>query len=536
MTKNYQLYCCGSRGSRPVEGIRFNEFGGFTTCYVLKEDDYALVIDCGTGLYEANAILLDCTKIDVVLTHMHYDHVLGLLGWDRLNSKAKITYYSNFDKWNGDKTFEDLFRKPFWPVQPTFDIKQTPAIGQKLILRDDLSVEFYDAPHPNNSQRMIIRHIDDEKNEHRIVIMFDNENSSGIEYELVKDADYLIYDGMYTDAEFSSKSGFGHSTWQEGVRFASRVNCKRLIITHHSPERIDDELRNFESKARDIFPATDFARSGQHWDFPNIEKKTIINEEKPNNKIVKLINDINEQVNSILLDDEKLSRFVSIGCIAILGIVSVFMTIVNLITQKQSLMYSTLIFAICCFANLAIELVNKKYHKIAMGLFQIEMFALFIFFIVSGTPEGFSAIWILMLPVAGTLVFGTKRTAALSLLMLFILLFFFDTELGRSYLQYEYTESFMLRFPMAFIAFLLIGLFLSSAREKLRKELDRIRGSQAKTIANQTAELRAQYFDILSSNSKLQLRNRVLQEMLGEDISDEKIREMLPKDENMRGE
>lgn len=73
----YQLYCCGSRGSRPVEGKRFNEFGGFTSCYVLKTDDYALIIDCGTGLYEANNIILDCSTIDIVLTHMHYDHILG---------------------------------------------------------------------------------------------------------------------------------------------------------------------------------------------------------------------------------------------------------------------------------------------------------------------------------------------------------------------------------------------------------------------------------------------------------------------------
>lgn len=531
MSDNYQLYCCGSRGSRPIEGIRFNEFGGFTSCYVLKTDDYALIIDCGTGLYEASPIILDCSKVDVVLTHMHYDHMLGMLDWDTLNQKVKTTFYSGFSKWYGDKTFDDFFRKPFWPVQPKFDLKETPKTGERLNLRKDLSIEFFEAPHPDDSQRMIIRLKQDDGSERSIAIMFDNEVSTGIDNELLRNCDYLLYDGMYTDYEYESKKGYGHSTWQEGVRLATKVNCKRLIITHHSPFRTDEQLRTFESKARDIYPATDFARAGQHWDFPNNEEKQRVEIKQEKTPLIKKIKETKEKVKEILIDEEKMTRFLTLGSMIILSLVSIFMTIVNIFTKKHILMFSTLVFALFCIANALIEYYKPKLHNIVLTVFQIEFIVLLTFFVVSGTPEGFSAIWTLMLPIAGNLLFGVKRTVILSAIMEFILLFFFETPLGRSYLQYEYTNSFMLRFPMAFFAFFLIGLFLASSRELLKNELNRIKRDQAKTIANQTAELRSQYFDIVGANSKLQLRNKILQNMIGEDVSDDKIKEMLPKDE-----
>ena len=149
---------------------------------------------------------------------------------------------------------------------------------------------------------------------------------------------------------------------------------------------------------------------------------------------------------------------------------------------------------------------------------------------MTGTPEGFSAIWALMLPAGGMLTFGKKRTTVLSAIMLGIILFFFDTTLGQSYLQYDYTDSFMLRFPMAFCAFYLLALFLETVREKLTAELKRLRETQALTIADQTAELRAQYFDIVRANSKLQLRNKALRNIIGDDLSDDEIRQMIDEE------
>ena len=58
-----------------------------------------------------------------------------------------------------------------------------------------------------------------------------------------------------------------------------------------------------------------------------------------------------------------------------------------------------------------------------MLLFGIEIVFLFVFFIISGNPDGFSVIWIVMLPACGMLLFGRKRATILCAVMFAILVF-----------------------------------------------------------------------------------------------------------------
>lgn len=525
----YQLYCCGSRGSRPVEGRRFNEFGGFTSCYVLKKNDYALIIDCGTGLYEANAMVLDCPVIDVVLTHLHYDHILGMLDWTAIPKNSKVTFYGGFKNWFGEASFEEFFRTPFWPVKPDFLLKEIPETGKPLVLQDDLSIEFYPANHPNNSQQLLIRSRDHYNEEHRIAVMFDNEDSGSMDKDLIAGCDYLLYDGMYTDSEYSRYKGYGHSTWQEGCRLASRVNCKRLIITHHDPNRVDEQLRRFEKIARDLYPSTDFARSGMKWEFP-LDADTYVPEKeagKVRSSFGKVRTLTNDRFTELFITGKDRMRYVSVGCYALLGLVSFFMTIVNIMTQQTYLMISTFIFAVLCGLDVLFDLVFKWDYHTVQNIFQVEICSLFLFFIISGYPEGFSALWALMLPVAGMFVFGKKRNSILCATMFVIFLYLFYTPIGRSSLNYQYTEQFMLRFPMAFLSFFLLSYFLETVRENTFNELESLRTRQAEIIADQTSELREQNFGMVRINSKLQLRNKILIKEVGKELTDDEIRDLL---------
>lgn len=258
---HYVLYTCGSRGSRPVNGAEFLEFGGQTTCYVLRRDERALVLDCGTGLYSAAPILLGCTQIDVFLTHLHYDHILGLLDWSVFPSNAEVTFYSTFDNWFGKETLDEFFRAPFWPVQPKLGrLVQLPSPGMRFWLWERLCVQFYPSSHPNEAN-MIFLQAGDKK----VCMLFDYEHCKRVPAELMERCDLMIYDGMYTDAEYPQHVGWGHSTWQEGCRLAQSAHAQKLLITHHAPLRTDTELRQMEDQAKKIFPSVRFARAGDQF-------------------------------------------------------------------------------------------------------------------------------------------------------------------------------------------------------------------------------------------------------------------------------
>ena len=77
---------------------------------------------------------------------------------------------------------------------------------------------------------------------------------------LIKDADIVIYDSTYTDAEFPNYRTWGHSTWQEGVRLCDRAGAKRLVIFHHDPGHDDTFMDQVACEAEAARPGTLVAR------------------------------------------------------------------------------------------------------------------------------------------------------------------------------------------------------------------------------------------------------------------------------------
>ncbi|MCR5786909.1 MAG: GGDEF domain-containing protein [Acholeplasmatales bacterium] len=157
----------------------------------------------------------------------------------------------------------------------------------------------------------------------------------------------------------------------------------------------------------------------------------------------------------------------------ILAVVSLIMTIINLITGFRLLMYSTLAFSLLCVFDIILYFRHGKVEYIARILFFIEITLLCTSFAIIGEPEGFSAIWIALLPTCGLLLYRKRYGSLISLCMFIIIAFLFWTPLGNSFLQYNYTNSFKLRFPILYVAFYIMGLTFELIRELTQHELKR---------------------------------------------------------------
>jgi len=254
----YTLYCMGSRGSRPVHGREFEIFGGQTTCFIVKTGKHAVIIDCGTGLFDAERILSDCEIIDIVFTHVHYDHVLGILDSSIFPKNARISLFGTFSSWLSYETITEFFRHPFWPVQPRLGpICEINNDGTKFNLADGFVLQAFKGNHPDGGNVLVLQ-----ANETRICFMFDMEFDGSFDMKLLNDCDYLVFDGMFEDSEYQEHQGWGHSTYQEGCRLGSVYNVKELLITHHNPKNNDDKLLAFEENAKKLFSRTRFCRAG----------------------------------------------------------------------------------------------------------------------------------------------------------------------------------------------------------------------------------------------------------------------------------
>jgi phosphoribosyl 1,2-cyclic phosphodiesterase len=76
----------------------------------------------------------------------------------------------------------------------------------------------------------------------------DNEWISG--YDLARDADLLIHDCQYTDAEYPAHVGWGHSALEDTLTFATRVGARQALLFHHDPLHTDEMLNAIAERAQ----------------------------------------------------------------------------------------------------------------------------------------------------------------------------------------------------------------------------------------------------------------------------------------------
>ena len=179
-----------------------------------------------------------------------------------------------------------------------------------------------------------------------------------------------------------------------------------------------------------------------------------------------LFESFDERLSYLVKNDEVRVNTQYNATFIILCIVAVFMTLLNILTHKGALTASTAIFAVLCGANIYMYNRKGKLRSVAEYAFMVEILVLFSFFLISGNPEGFSSIWITLLPPCALLLYQLKRGSLLSGLMWLILIFLLYTKTGNSFLQYDYTESFKMRFPILFIADFALAFFLELIRQK----------------------------------------------------------------------
>lgn len=79
--------------------------------------------------------------------------------------------------------------------------------------------------------------------------------------DFIRGADVVVADTQYTLAEYASRKGWGHGTYDSSIEMARMAAVKSMYFTHHDPNRTDDQLDAIFSQlqSRQDLPATRFA-------------------------------------------------------------------------------------------------------------------------------------------------------------------------------------------------------------------------------------------------------------------------------------
>lgn len=291
-----RLRIWGVRGSLPAPGPKTLKYGGNTSCVEIRAGDELLIVDAGTGVRElGNSLLAEYKgkpiKASIFLTHTHWDHIHGLPFFipayipgnefaihgpvsmdekleDILGNQMKYSYFPiKLRNMQAKKTFHELQEgsydigevkvKTKYLNHPVLTLGYRFEHNGKAICVITDTEPYYNLFGDETGQ-------DGMPDEDEIKEILADMNSMLADF--IREADIAIYDSQYTAEEYSTKVGWGHSTFDGVTEICKIAGVKKLLYFHHDPDRSDqalDDIVDEMRKALGDFPMeVDAAREG----------------------------------------------------------------------------------------------------------------------------------------------------------------------------------------------------------------------------------------------------------------------------------
>ncbi len=262
-----RLRLWGTRGSISSSGPDTVRYGGDTSSIELITDEgHLVVLDAGSGIRQlGNHIEKHHDRVDILLSHLHMDHVQGLPFFRPLLNPEVETHI-----WGPVSTTRDLRSRisrylspPLFPVR----VRDLPNVTFHDVTPStfeigSLSVTADLITHPGSTLGYRI-----ESGGRTVAYLSDHEPALGAGaipkraewtsgYSLSAGADVLIHDAQYNEDEYARRVGWGHTSTSQLADFAAMTEPERLVTFHHDPAHCDDELDDLHEHLRSLLNGT----------------------------------------------------------------------------------------------------------------------------------------------------------------------------------------------------------------------------------------------------------------------------------------
>jgi phosphoribosyl 1,2-cyclic phosphodiesterase len=254
----------GTRGSIASPGPQTARYGGNTSCIeVTVGSGRRLVFDAGTGIRQLGQVMVAeegaCEAV-IFLTHFHWDHIQGFpffVPLYRPDASLRIIGPKQFDV-DVQTLFAGQMGPIYFPIPfEAFSAKKTFShLNEGTWEEGGIRVSAMRVNHPSfcvgyriDFGDASLAYVPDNELFGQDYGLGDNWRRDFVDF--IGDVDVLIHDAMYTEDEYPSKVGWGHSTYRQDLDLADEAGVEKLLFFHHDPTREDAQLTEIVNRARD---------------------------------------------------------------------------------------------------------------------------------------------------------------------------------------------------------------------------------------------------------------------------------------------
>ena len=250
----------GVRGSLASPGPDTARYGGNTACVEVRTPGgHVIVLDAGTGIRQlGRALPPSVRRVDLLLTHLHLDHIQGL-GFFGPLFEPEIDVHL-WGPPSATLSLRDRLMRYLSPPLFPVHLRDIPRLTLHEVSGDtfevgDVRIAAAVVCHPGPTVGYRIA-----SGQSSFTYLPDHEPALGAPafplapdwtsgLALAANTDLLVHDAQYTRAEYVQHIGWGHSAIDHVLAFAGLARVRHLVTFHHDPAHNDDELDRLTDEA-----------------------------------------------------------------------------------------------------------------------------------------------------------------------------------------------------------------------------------------------------------------------------------------------
>lgn len=219
----------------------------------------------------------------------------------------------------------------------------------------------------------------------------------------------------------------------------------------------------------------------------------------------------------ILKDDVKHmdTKAIQVFCLAMI-LVGMIMSIINVVVGSTGMAVSTAVIALWMLITLIFYRRFRRMNQLIISLV-VFIYILMMYYVVTGGEQGFSIVWLFLVPPIGVYFFSLYYGGTFSLVLGVSVMIYLWSPLHT--LGYAYTQTYLTRFPIVFMAETVMCIFIEyriimyrCQQKELLEKAEAANRAKSEFLANMSHEIRT------PMNAIMGMCELVLNEPLEEDV------------------